>query len=353
VGVAAAAPARRRISAQGPDQRERQRQQQQQQQQQQLSNNSTTAAAAGGPASRAAGGRAAGGGSAEPAQKAAQKAAQEAAQEAAERSGEEEGRSGSEGQGRAEANAKAEAAAKALRRRTGPRGEGTAQRAAAAQRAAVTYNRRGKPQKLVIVRTTSIDSVSNGSLVQRVVRNGRTVSLGALDAAIPSSWMAVDGDTAQLRAAVVLTPGTLLNVEGVKTLQLAGGPDVNDAAFLYTGSGRIQLRNVTVSSIDPTSGQPVGADLAGRPYIKVSDQGRLDATNSDLTDLGTKPTGDAQGFPAVAFGRGSTGTLNGVTMQRNSTGISLAASQSVSCRTSPSASRRRTASCCAATGPPC
>jgi hypothetical protein len=128
---------------------------------------------------------------------------------------------------------------------------------------------------------------------------------------------------------VVLTPGTLLNVEGVKTLQLAGGPDVNDAAFLYTGSGRIQLRNVTVSSIDPTSGQPVGADLAGRPYIKVSDQGRLDATNSVVTDLGTKPTGDAQGFPAVAFGRGSTGTLNGVTMQRNSTGISLAASQSV------------------------
>ena len=179
------------------------------------------------------------------------------------------------------------------------------------------------------MRTTSIDSVSNGSLVQRVVRNGRTVSLGALDAAIPSSWMAVDGDTAQLRAAVVLTPGTLLNVEGVKTLQLAGGPDVNDAAFLYTGSGRIQLRNVTVSSIDPTSGQPVGADLAGRPYIKVSDQGRLDATNSVVTDLGTKPTGDAQGFPAVAFGRGSTGTLNGVTMQRNSTGISLAASQSV------------------------
>ena len=198
-----------------------------------------------------------------------------------------------------------------------------------AQRAAVTWNRRGKPQKLVIVRATSIDSVSGGNLVQRVVRNGRTLSLGALDAAIPSSWMAVDGDTAQLRTAVVLTPGTLLNVEGVKTLQLAGGPDINDAAFLYTGSGRIQLRNVTVTSIDPTSGQAVGADLAGRPYIKVSDQGRLDASDSVLSDLGTKPTGDAQGSPAIAFGRGSTGTLNGVTLQRNSTGLSLASSQGV------------------------
>ena len=48
-----------------------------------------------------------------------------------------------------------------------------------------------------------------------------------------------------------------------------------------------------------------------------------------LTDLGTKPTGDDQGAPAIAFGRGSTGTLNGVKLQRNSTGLSLAASQSV------------------------
>ena len=37
----------------------------------------------------------------------------------------------------------------------------------------------------------------------------------------------------------------------------------------------------------------------------------------------------SQGFPAVAFGRGSTGTLDGVTLLRNSTGLSLAASQSV------------------------
>ncbi len=77
--------------------------------------------------------------------------------------------------------------------------------------------------------------------------------------------MAINGDTARLTAAVVLTPGTLLDVEGVKTLQLAGGPDVNDAAFLYTGSGRIQLRNVTVTSLDTDSGQAVAPDAAGPP----------------------------------------------------------------------------------------
>ena len=98
--------------------------------------------------------------------------------------------------------------------------------------------------------------------------------------------MAVDGDTAQLRAAVVLTPGTLLNVEGVKTLQLAGGPDVNDAAFLYTGSGRIQLRDVTVSSIDPTSGQPVAADLAGRPTSRSPARAGSTPPTATMTDLG-------------------------------------------------------------------
>ncbi len=162
-----------------------------------------------------------------------------------------------------------------------------------------------------------------------MARNGRTVSLSTLDAAVPSSWMTVDGDTARLNAAVVLTPNTLLSVDGVQTLQLAGGPDANDAAFLYTGSGRIQLRGVTVTSIDPASGQAVGPDAAGRPYIKVSDQGRLDATNSTLADLGTKPTGDNQGSPAISFGRGSTGALTGTTFQRNSTGLVLAGSQSV------------------------
>jgi hypothetical protein len=91
----------------------------------------------------------------------------------------------------------------------------------------------------------------------------------------------------------------------------------------------LRSMDVTVTSLDTTSGQAVAADAAGRPYIRVSDQGRLDATNSVLTDLGTKPTGDNQGTPAISFGRGSTGTLNGVTFQRNATGLTLAASQGV------------------------
>ena len=179
------------------------------------------------------------------------------------------------------------------------------------------------------MRTTSIDSVSGGSLVQRVVRNGPTVSLAALDAAIPASWMTIDGDTARLNATVVLTPATVLDVEGVKTLQLAGGATAADAAILYTGSGRIQLRGVTVTSVDPVSGQPVGPDAAGRPYIVVAGLGSLDATDATISDLGTKPVGDNHGKPASRFGRGSTGSLTGTSLLRDSTGLVLAGSQGV------------------------
>src|SRR5207248_5816900 len=129
-----------------------------------------------------------------------------------------------------------------------------------------------------------------------------------------------------LNAALVLSPDTLLDVEGVHTLQLAGGSDAAAAAFLDTGRGRIRLRGVTVTSIDPVSGQPVAPAAAGRPYIKVADRGRLDAVDATISDLGTQQSGDDRGRPAVWFARGSTGTLTGTTLLRNSTGLLLAQS---------------------------
>src|SRR4051794_37383192 len=170
------------------------------------------------------------------------------------------------------AEAEAEAAQQAAQQRAAQQQAAQQQ---AAQQAAVTgpaslpSTRRGQPARLVIVRARSIDAVAAGHLVQRVVRNGRAMSLGRLDAAIPSSWMTIAGDTARSNAAVVLSPSTLLDVQGVHILQLAGGTDAA-AAFLDTGSGRIRLRGVTVTSIDPATGHPVAAGAAGRPYIKVS-----------------------------------------------------------------------------------
>src|SRR3954447_27007661 len=93
-----------------------------------------------------------------------------------------------------------------------------AQQAAVSGPASLPWARLGQPARLVIVRARSIDAVAAGHLVQRVVGNGRAMSLGRLDAAIPSSWMTIAGDSARLNAAVLLSPSTLLDVEGVHTL---------------------------------------------------------------------------------------------------------------------------------------
>ena len=188
---------------------------------------------------------------------------------------------------------------------------------------------RSTPARLVIVRPGTVDSFSAGVLVRRTARDNHVVSLATLAAAIPPSWMTIAGDTARLDTAVLLTLGTRLNVDGVRTLQMAGGDDPRIMTFLATGHGQIQLRGVTVTSIDPASAQPVAPDAAGRPYIKVSDGGSLTATDSAITDLGTNPFGVVTGEPAISFDRGSTGTLTRTTLQRSSTGLVLAASQGV------------------------
>ena len=88
-----------------------------------------------------------------------------------------------------------------------------------------------------------------------------------------------------LSAAVVLTPRVVLDIGGdVGTLKLTGGATLPEAAAIYTGSGRIVLHGVTVTSADPASGQPVPA-APGRPFIVVSTGGRLDATDVTVTDL--------------------------------------------------------------------
>lgn len=185
------------------------------------------------------------------------------------------------------------------------------------------------PARLVIVRPGSIDSLAAGVVVRRVARDDRAVSLVTLAAAVPRPWMTISGSTARLDAAVQLTAGTRLEVDGVRTLELAGGDDPRAAAFLATGSGQIRLHGVTVASIDPASGQPVAPGAAGRPYIRVSNWGTLTAVDSTITDLGAQPIGVLAGRPAVSFGRGSTGALTRTTLTRSSTGLELAGSRGV------------------------
>jgi type II secretory pathway pseudopilin PulG len=185
------------------------------------------------------------------------------------------------------------------------------------------------PARMVIVRSTSIDSLVAGSLVRSVLPYSRTTSLSSLAAAVPPSWLTITGDTARLDAAVVVTGGVQLNIDRVRTLQLVGGTDPRSSAFLSTGRGRIHLSGVTVTSVDPISGHPVAPDAAGRPYIRVSTGGTLDATDSTLADLGTQTDGTNPGEPALAFDRSSTGTLTRTRIERGSTGLLLDQSRGV------------------------
>ena len=150
-----------------------------------------------------------------------------------------------------------------------------------------------------------------------------------LAAAAPPGWITVTGDTLRLNAAVQLTSGTRLDIDGVRTLEMAGGDAPQSAAFLATGRGRIQLRGVTVTSIDPTSGRAIAPAAAGRPFLRVSDGGSLVMIDSTVVDLGTGAKPDRAGQPAIVFGRGSTGELTRVAVDRASTGVVLAASQGV------------------------
>ena len=153
-------------------------------------------------------------------------------------------------------------------------------------------------------------------------------TLTALRRIVPNSFLSIDGDTAKLNAAVVLTPATTLDISGVKTLQLGGGDSPTEAAFLYSGSGRILVKGVTVTSANK-DGQPLAMSAQGRPYIVVSGRGRFEATDATLSDLGVQPNGTDKGDPGISFNTDSTGALVRTQLLRNTTGAELSASSNV------------------------
>ena len=203
-----------------------------------------------------------------------------------------------------------------------------AQLAAARQRVRATWESRARPARLVIVRDVSLDVVTQGRLTRRTPRRAGPLNLTTLSRYLPRSWLSIDGGTATLSAAVVLTPRVVLDVGGdVTTVKLAGGATLPQAASIYTGSGRILLRGVTITSADPATGQPLAAG-PGRPFLVVTSGGRLDASDVTVTDLGTSDDGPRP-RPAVQFNAGSTGTVVGSTFTRNSIGLRLDGSQDV------------------------
>ncbi|OLT14613.1 hypothetical protein BJF78_17970 [Pseudonocardia sp. CNS-139] len=213
-----------------------------------------------------------------------------------------------------------------------------AQAAERAARAAATveqvrraWETRGRPRQMVIVRSNRFDIVTDGRLSRQAPRRpGVPVTLGTLDRFLPGPWLTIADGKAVLAATVVLTPMTVLDVGGdIRALELVGGPNPADAASIYTGSGRISLHGVSVTSLDPVSQQAVAPGAAGRPFIVVSANGRLDAVDSTISDLGTGPLGMSDGRAGVVFNAGSGGSLVRTALMRNTIGVQLSRSVDV------------------------
>ena len=147
------------------------------------------------------------------------------------------------------------------------------------------------------------------------------MTLSTLEPVRANDWLSIKDKEADLTAAIVLTATTTLTLGGdVTEVRLAGGADTADAASIYTGSGKLNLRGVTVGSFDKNTGGPLPIG-EGRPFLVVSGGGRFDSVDSTVQDLGT-PASDT-GFRPGGYGVNSTGSLVRTTLARNSLGLKL------------------------------
>jgi len=194
--------------------------------------------------------------------------------------------------------------------------------AAAGQRARASWEAHGRVDQLIIVRQFSIDLLESGRLSRQVPRAGGALTLSTLDRFVPNGWLTVKDKSADLTATIVLTAGTTLTLGGdVTTVRLVGGRDASESPSIYTGRGRLNLRGVTVGSLDKVTGKPMLVGAA-RPFIVVSGGGRFDSVDSTIRDLGT-PTSDAGARAGLGLGLGSTGSLLRTTLTGNSIGLKL------------------------------
>jgi parallel beta helix pectate lyase-like protein len=222
---------------------------------------------------------------------------------------------------RAAQRAAEQAAARAARR--------AALWADAAHKARRAWETHDKPHRMAVVRADRIEVVTEGRLSRQVTRAG-PVTIAELDRALPGSWVEVIHGTALLGASVVITPGATFEVgAGIHTLKLLGGPSPQDAASIHTGGGSVALRNVSVTSADPVTLQPLPPTAPGRPNIVVSPRGRLDAIDASISDLGSRPVGIDDGSSGLVFSPGSSGSLVRTGLYRNTTGLELDRSEAV------------------------
>jgi hypothetical protein len=202
-----------------------------------------------------------------------------------------------------------------------------AERAEQAAKARQSWLERGQPRQMVTVRTDRVEVVDGGRLTTLQPRRPGALSLKSLDSMLPGDWITIDGDTAKVSTAIVLTPGVSFEISDIPTVQLTGGPDVPDASAIYTGGGRLVLKN-TLAGVD-RGGQQLPFEAVGRPFIEATNGGEIDVTDVTITDMGVPAHGQATAEPAISFNPGSTGSVVRTTLQRNNIGLEVSGARGV------------------------
>ena len=178
-------------------------------------------------------------------------------------------------------------------------------------------------------RATSIDSVAGGGLVQRVARNGRTVSLAGAGRRDPD---VVDVDPGRHRP--------LERGRGAHTGHAAGRRGRQDAAVGGRRERRRRRDPLHRQRADPAArrhghfgrsglGATGRAHCGGPPVHRRRGRGPLGRHRRHDQRPGDQSGRRRPRQPRLSFGRGSTGSLVGTTLLRNSTGLVLAGSQGV------------------------
>jgi hypothetical protein len=194
------------------------------------------------------------------------------------------------------------------------------------------WQRSGRPERLMVVRPTSVDLVSNGTVVQRLYPAAGSVAISWLAANVGQSWIShAHGNltTVQVRAAVLLTPGTTLRIGPVtKKVLFTAGTTAASGTWIRGSRATLDVRGTTLGSVDTNGRETSAAGTAGSPYILMGAGGQLDITDSTITGFGLPGTGHA-GFSGVTWGKGSTGYAVGSSFVGNRTGLRLAGSSGV------------------------
>ncbi|HEX4360466.1 MAG TPA: right-handed parallel beta-helix repeat-containing protein [Pseudonocardia sp.] len=165
-----------------------------------------------------------------------------------------------------------------------------AQHASAASRSASSGSTRaGRPDRLIIVRSRNIDLVSHGQLTSRVARAaGAPLSWRSLARYLPPGWLTLNNDgTALLSAALMLTPGTVLDSgTDIRILRLAGGPLPGAAASIWLSHAQLRLHNIEITSVDAATQGPLADTAEGRPFLVAGAGATLTIADATLRNLG-------------------------------------------------------------------